>query len=110
MNREMVAKKLTGVILIALFSLFTFAQALAQDKQIAAVADPKVQQAIDSLVQRGAVIKTTTDARGLRVTEVMLVGKQFTGEVIEQLRLFPDLETLRCINAKVDDEFVAIFV
>lgn len=70
------------------------------------VTDSKVQPAIDSLVRRGAVIQTRTDAHGTRVIEVILLGKQFSNEVMEQLRFFPDLETLRCLDAQVDDEFV----
>lgn len=68
--------------------------------------DVQVRNAVDSLVQQGAVILTKTDSSGARVTEVRLIGKQFKSGVIEQLKLFRDLETLRCINTSLDDAFI----
>jgi hypothetical protein len=68
--------------------------------------DNSQQQAIDSLVRRGATVLTKSDGRGTRVTEVVLFGKQFDNQVIDELRLFPDLETLRCIEANVNDQFI----
>src|SRR5438128_212302 len=70
------------------------------------LASTQVQQAIDALVRQGAVILTKTDSSGIKVTEVKLLGKQFDNGAMAQLRLFPDLETLRCIDARVDDAFV----
>lgn len=69
-------------------------------------ADAQVRQALDSLVRQGAVIVTRSDSSGAQVTEVKLLGKQFDNEVIEQLRFFPALETLRCLDTRMNDTFI----
>ncbi len=69
-------------------------------------ADTKVQQAVDALVRQGAMILTKADSGGAKVVEVKLLGKKFDNGAMEHLRFFPALETLRCIDAQVDDTFV----
>jgi hypothetical protein len=69
-------------------------------------ANTQVQQSVDALVRQGAVILTKADSGGAKVIEVKLLGKQFDNGALEHLQSFPDLETLRCIDARVDDAFV----
>lgn len=69
-------------------------------------ANTQVQQAVDALVRQGAVILTKADSGGAKVIEVKLLGKRFDNGALEHLQSFPDLETLRCIDSRVDDTFV----
>ena len=68
--------------------------------------DAKVQQAFDSLVRQGAGFVIRTTPTGSQAVEIRLIGKQFDNSVIDRLRLFPDIETLRCLDAGVDDAFL----
>ena len=72
----------------------------------AVFSDAKVQQAFDSLVRQGAGFVIRTTAAGSQAVEIQLIGKQFDNSVIDRLRLFPDIETLRCLDASVDDAFL----
>jgi internalin A len=69
-------------------------------------ANTQAQQAADTLVRQGAAILTKSDSGGAKVVEVKLMGKKFDNGVLEQLQFFPDLETLRCLNTRLDDAFV----
>lgn len=92
-TRREIVKAVGAAAIVPTASQFTFA-------------NTQVQEAVEALVRQGAVILTKADSGGAKVIEAKLSGKQFDNGVMEQLRLFPDLETLRCLDTRMDDAFI----
>ncbi len=108
MLREKLSRTIgiAAAILMALPWRVTAAHGAEPVAPPAIFADAKVQQAFDALVRQGAGFVIRTTQAGVQVVEIRLIGKQFDNGVIDRLRMFPEIETLRCLDASVDDAFL----